>query len=78
MKRPDQTTTPRRDAPNGGPGRLASEGEKDGTVDPNDSGGKPVPTLDPKGESTGAPQGAPGEPQLDPSVVPPPNTGARP
>jgi hypothetical protein len=50
-------------APNGGPGRLASEGEQDGTVDPNDSGGKPVPTV---------------EPGLDPTNVAPPNTGGRP
>jgi len=51
-------------APNGGPGRLASESEHDdGTVDPNDSGGKPVPTIDPG---------------LDPAKIPPPNTGARP
>ncbi|HEU4409801.1 MAG TPA: hypothetical protein VFS43_31400 [Polyangiaceae bacterium] len=64
MKRPNQTTPARKNAPNGGPGRLASEGEADGTVDPNDSGGKPVPTVD--------------EPRLDPQIVPPPNTGARP
>jgi hypothetical protein len=61
---PNQKPPVRRDAPNGGPGRLASESEDDGTVDPNDSGGKPVPTVD--------------EPSLDPQLVPPPNTGARP
>jgi hypothetical protein len=65
VKRPHPKPSPSKQAPNGGPGRLASDSEyDDGTVDPNDSGGKPVPTVD--------------EPRLEPQIVPPPNVGSRP
>jgi hypothetical protein len=64
MSQPEKKKAKARPSPaNGGPGRLASESENDGTVDPNDSGGKPVPTAD--------------EPRLDPQKVPPPNVGGR-
>lgn len=63
MKQTEKKANARPAPTNGGPGRLASEGENDGTVDPNDSGGKPVPTVD--------------EPRLDPQKVPPPNVGGR-
>lgn len=64
MKRSHPKPSTSKHAPNGGPGRLASESEHDdGTVDPNDSGGKPVPTVD--------------EPRLEPQTVPPPNVGGR-